>query len=221
MKITDLKKLIHFLGEALGEHCEIALQDCNKGYIEAIINGHISGRKVGAPLTDLAKKIIENGDWKKYDYITGYEGYTFDGKILRSSTFFIKDNGRLEGMLCINLDTSYYSQISELILKLGGLTTVGKTVLIGNEPNARHETFIDNVEDIFTSVIRKLYGDGIPENFTQDDRLNIIRHLEDKEMFKIKGTIPFIAEKLRCSEASIYRYLSRIRKEKSDSLPVL
>ncbi len=213
MKIKDLKQFINFLGEALGKNCEIALQDCSKGCIEAIINGHISGRKVGSPLTDLAKEIIASRDWEKCDYITGYEGHTLDGKLLRSSTFFIKEDGNLAGMLCINVDTSCYSQMSDLILTLGGLTATGKTVLTGNEANYRQETFIDSIEDVVNSVFREIYENEIPDKFTQEDRLNIIRHLEGKKTFNIKGTISYMAERLHCSEASIYRYLSHIRKE--------
>jgi len=173
--------------------------------------------KVGAPLTDLAKRIIENNDWEEYDYITGYEGRTQDGKLLRSSTFFIKDNGKLIGMLCINLDTSHYSQISELLLSLGGLAMSGKAVLIGNEHDSNQETFVNSIEDSFTSIIRNLYGNEIPDNFTQEDRLNIIQNLDEKEIFEIKTAISYIAPKLKCSESSVYRYLQKVRKEKLKS----
>lgn len=214
MKISDFKQLVYFIGESLGEHCEVVLQNCSKGCIDMIVNGHISGRKVGDPLTDLAKRIIKNNDWQEYDYITGYEGRTLDGKLLRSSTFFIKDDGKLVGMLCINLDTSHYSQISELILGLGGLTMTGKTVLIGNEHDSKQETFTNSIAESFTSVIRNLYGNEIPENFTQEDRINIIQHLDEKEVFEIKTAISYIAPKLKCSESSVYRYLQKVRKEK-------
>lgn len=214
MKISDFKQLVYFIGESLGEHCEVVLQNCSKGCIDMIVNGHISGRKVGDPLTDLAKRIIKNNDWQEYDYITGYEGRTLDGKLLRSSTFFIKDDGKLVGMLCINLDTSHYSQISELILSLGGLSMTGKAVLIGNEHDSKQETFTNSIAESFTSVIRNLYGNEIPENFTQEDRINIIQHLDEKEVFEIKTAISYIAPKLKCSESSVYRYLQKVRKEK-------
>lgn len=214
MKISDFKQLVYFIGESLGEHCEVVLQNCSKGCIDMIVNGHISGRKVGDPLTDLAKRIIKNNDWQEYDYITGYEGRTLDGKLLRSSTFFIKDDGKLVGMLCINLDTSHYSQISELILSLSGLSMTGKAVLIGNEHDSKQETFTNSIAESFTSVIRNLYGNEIPENFTQEDRINIIQHLDEKEVFEIKTAISYIAPKLKCSESSVYRYLQKVRKEK-------
>lgn len=217
MKIADFINLVPFLGKALGDQCEIVLQNCNKGCIEMIVNGHISGRKVGAPLTGLAKKIMESKEWKKSDYITSYEGRTLDGKLLRSSTFFIKDNGKLVGMLCINIDTSHYSRISEMILNLGGLAISGKTVLIGNGSVNKPETFIDNIEDSFASIIRHLYGDGMPDNFTLEDRYNIIRSLDEKGIFEIKSAVSYVAKKLKCSESSTYRYLSHVRKEKNES----
>lgn len=217
MKVEELMELVPFLGKALGDHCEIALQDCRKGCIVSIANGHISGRKVGDPLTDLAKKIIEDKEWETCDYISGYKGYTLDGKLLRSSTFFIKENGNLMGMLCINLDTSEYSRLSEIILRLGGLMAVEKPVLIGDQHITRKETFIDNVEYTISEIFNELYGDSVPDNFTQEDRLTITRQLEDRGIFMIKGAISRVADKLNCSVASMYRYLEKVRKEKDEN----
>jgi len=218
MKVEDFKQLVPFLGEALGDRCEVALQDCSLGCIVSIANGHVSGRKVGAPLTDLAKKIIKDREWETCDYISGYEGYTLDGKLMRSSTFFIKEEGRLMGMLCINVDTSEYSRLSEMFLKLGGLMSYEKPVLIGDRQALRKETLIDNVESTLSDIMYKIYGDSVPYSFTQEERMTIIRYLEEKEIFLIKGAISRVAEKLQCSEASMYRYLAKVRKEKKEEI---
>ena len=45
--------IVEFLGKTLGPDYEIVLQDLNPEHqaIVAIVNGHISGRRVGGPLT--------------------------------------------------------------------------------------------------------------------------------------------------------------------------
>jgi len=77
------------------------IQNPNSSII-AIRNGHISGRKIGGPMTDLALKLMNEKYYMKNDYVVK-SGRTKDGKLLASSTFFIKDeNQELIGMLCIN-----------------------------------------------------------------------------------------------------------------------
>ena len=108
-------KLTEFLGKALGPDYEVALHDLTRKdrSIIAIANNYISGREVGAPLTNMSLSILRD---KSYDL--HYYGINVNGKDLRSSTFFIKDNGKLIGLLCINFDDSRYRAISDHILKL-------------------------------------------------------------------------------------------------------
>ena len=95
-------KLTEFLGHALGPDYEVALHDLtdkNRSII-AIANSHVSGRELGAPLTNTALKILRDRSYESQDYLLHYRGVSAGGKTLRSSTFFIKQNGRLIGMLC-------------------------------------------------------------------------------------------------------------------------
>ena len=49
-------KLVDFLGEALGDNVEVALHDLTskEQEIVAIANSHISGREIGAKLSNLS-----------------------------------------------------------------------------------------------------------------------------------------------------------------------
>ena len=49
-------KLVDFLGEALGDNVEVALHDLTskEQEIVAIANGYISGREIGAKLSNLS-----------------------------------------------------------------------------------------------------------------------------------------------------------------------
>jgi len=99
-------KLTEFLGHTLGPDYEVALHDLTdrNRSIVAIANSHVSGRELGAPLTNTALKILRDKSYESHDYLLHYRGVSADGRILRSSTFFIKQNGKLIGMLCINFD---------------------------------------------------------------------------------------------------------------------
>ncbi|MFC9600179.1 transcriptional regulator [Peribacillus butanolivorans] len=228
-KIMDYyKELVGFLGLVMGENCEIALQDVSdeKHCIVAIANGHISGRKVGSPLTDLALKFIKSEVWKEKDYICNYTGKTRNNKILNSSTFFIKENGKLLGMFCINIDNSKFIDLSQEILRLGfgggiklpsealtGISTVQPSL---NTTYTETENFFENPEDIVNSVFKEFYEEKkIPtERLTQEEKMELIERLESTGVFNLKGSISHIADKLMVSEASVYRYRSKLQKMK-------
>ena len=88
-------KLTEFLGQALGPDYEVALHDMTdkNRSIVAIANNHISGREIGAPLTNVALKILMDKSYETQDYRLHYCGLSAEGKTLRSSTMFIKHNG--------------------------------------------------------------------------------------------------------------------------------
>lgn len=108
--LQQYMKLTEFLGLTLGPDYEVALHDLtNKDRsIIAIANNYISGREIGAPLTNMALGILRDRSYETNDYCLQYHGISVNGKDLRSNTFFIKQDGRLIGMLCINFDDSRY-----------------------------------------------------------------------------------------------------------------
>lgn len=121
--------LVHFLGEFLGQNCEVILHDVSakENSALAIANGHISGRKAGAPLTDLALRFVMDGTYRTTNWVTGYRTTAKDGTPLHSATYFIKDtSGELHGMLCLNMDTSDILEarhLLEKVIKASGLTS--------------------------------------------------------------------------------------------------
>lgn len=204
------KRLVPFLGTALGEHCEVALLDCRLQKIVAITNGHISGRSIGAPMTDLAERMIKNEEWKHRDFIANYSGYTRDQKLLKSSTYFIKSRSTLFGMLCINMDTTCFQLISDTALLLGGLVR-GSARLEGSS-SSNSETFQDNAANTINQVLHSLYKEKVPEHFTRDDRILILSMLQEKKLFLVKGAVHRIAEILNCSVPTVYRELAQLKE---------
>ena len=102
--------LVPFLGVALGDNVEIALHDLTSPEQEvvAIANGEISGREVGAKLSNLSVHYLETKQYEKSDYVMNYKTAGPDGKLLKSSTYWIKEPGNVYpvGML----DSLQYSR---------------------------------------------------------------------------------------------------------------
>lgn len=215
-------KLTEFLGLALGPDYEVALHDLtdrNRSII-AIANGHISGREIGAPLTNVGLGILMDKSYETRDWLLHYAGVSAGGRRLRSCTMFIKQGGRLIGMLCVNFDDSRYQALSEAVLGLchpdrfaGRLLQPGSS---GGEAPApgRTETFRNSTEAVALDAIHhELERLGVSaERLTSGERLQIITALEESGIFLLKGSVKDVAAGLRCSQASVYRYLAQIRK---------
>ena len=217
--------LVEFLGRMLGPDYEIALHDLGrkKPSIAAIANGHISGRTVGAPLTNVAMQLIAGKAYENQDWKLNYRGVSASGRVLRCSTLFIKDaQGALTGLLCINFDDSRYQELSERVFALchpdeyaaKNITISAAELAADAQENGDPEHFYNSIsaatEEALLSVLNTA---EIPaERLTQEERLRIIRLLDRKGVFALKGAIHAVAKSLSCSQASVYRYLSASRK---------
>ena len=223
--LQQFSKLTEFLGRALGPDYEVALhdltdKDCS---IVAIANNHISGREIGAPLTNVALKIIADRSYLTSDYRVHYRGLSADGKMLRSSTFFLKDeNGALVGLLCINFDDSRYKAISDSILGLCHPDAFVETNFLFDEHRLMTqrtpedpETFQHTPRGVAGSEVATVLRDMnvAAERLTQDEKMEVVGVLESRGVFLLKGAVKDVAEALCCSPASVYRYLSKLRKE--------
>lgn len=210
--------LAEFLAETLGSEYEIALHDIDgeKDEIIYIENSHISGRSVGEPLGDKNFKFISDDTISNNDYIVSNQGITKNNKVIRSSSFFIKDaDNQLTGMLCINFDGSKYVNLAKKILRL----THMENASIESESLHTFE-FIENIPDSISDVTDDVIDDNfdysdVPVNrLTQEEKVDIVRQLSDKGVFKLKGAVSEVAEKLEVSEPTLYRYIRKVTKEK-------
>lgn len=214
-------KLTEFLGYALGPDYEVALHDLTDKdrSIIAIANNHISGRDVGAPLTNVALRILRDRSYEKQDYLLHYLGVSTSGKTLRSSTMFIKQDGRLIGMLCINFDDSRFQAVSDAMLRLCHPDHFVDTNFQADESVSDSltpaERFHNSIHGVATdAVLRELDQRGITaDRLSADERVQIIGALDSEGIFLLKGAVKDVAEAMGCSQASVYRYLSLARKE--------
>lgn len=206
--------IVEFLGKALGPDYEILLHDLSEAepYIIAIANSHVSGRSSSFSLSNLALNFITKKDYESKDYKLNYDGISATGKKLRCSTMFIKDSDEnLLGMLCINFDQSKYSNFASNIIKFvqdnyGISSTETKLELV--------ENFSESPTQIYNNVIFRMFGkDGeLPERLTSNQKIDLLKKLDDLGVFLIKGSVNEIAPLINLSAASIYRLLAKIRK---------
>ncbi|MDF2680331.1 MAG: YheO domain protein [Brevibacillus sp.] len=220
-QLINYVPLVEFLGSVLGSHCEIVLHDVSniEKSIVAIKNSHVSNRSVGGSLTDLALQILKEKSYLEKDFLINYSGKTKDGKIVRSSTFFIKDDvGNVAGMLCINMDISAMvetrNRLDEMIqgvfaVSPNGLNLEGKNL---ESPSSPIEDLHTSIEDLTTSIILKALSEMEipPDRMSPEEKMKVVQRLSEKGVFLIKGSVSEVAKHLKTSEATVYRYMSKI-----------
>lgn len=218
-------KLTEFLGQLLGPDYEVALHDVsNKDCsIIAIANGHISGRTIGAPLTSASLQAIASHDYEKTDFRSNYTGIAANGKLLRSSTFYIKEtDGQLVGLLCINFDDSRYRDISTSILKLchpdafvsSNFALNEKAYQAAEQQERLHESFQSSLSELTDDVLTQtLKQKGVAaDQLSKRERIELIEELNEKGFFLLKGAIKQVADLMNCSPTTVYRHLNKITK---------
>ena len=222
--------LVEFLGKALGPDYEVVLHDLSsKDFaIAAIANGHISGRKVGGPLTDAALRMLSSRAYETDDFLSNYRGIAPNGHVLRSSTMFIRDeNGAPIGLLCINFDDSRYKELHQKLFDVVHPEDFLKAnPIFCQDPSctplpsvAQQDSITENFTMDIPSLMQKIFDDATTSLTTSADRLNqhekkeVIQTLHERGLFQLKGAIPFVAKHFSCSSATIYRYLSELANE--------
>lgn len=217
--LETYKQLVAFLGLVMGEHCKVVLFDLTLSppAVVAVANDTSKGGKgirVGAPLTDVARRVIESGAWQTCDYKSEFLGRTRSGELLKSSYFFIKDGEKLVGMLSINCCAAPYQQLCRDILRLGGFDELLSVQPAESATVPEHfsESFSD-VGELVSGIMQERFLGINTARLTQDEKMDVIQALHDKGVFFVKGAVPEVAQALSCSDATVYRYLSKLQRK--------
>ena len=208
--LQNYRGFIKFLSLYLGSSTEIIIYDTEK--IVAVENAISAKHKVGEPLGEMELIFIEEERFKFTDNVMNYRALSSDGDKLRSATFFITDEeGNLEGMLSINRDVGKLIGVRDLIQSLiNGEHT--EDPLVDQDRHRYFETFDGSFEDLMNSVITKHIARYMvsPDRLRPEEKIEIVRILDEKGIFLIKGSVLEVAKRLNSSEATIYRYLNQI-----------
>jgi predicted transcriptional regulator YheO len=209
-QLNQLKSVIDGLAATLGPNYEFVIHDFSDPAHSLIhIAGNVTNRVVGAPLTDrLLKAYRENGD--KSSDILNLHSVTSDGSPIRSSSFFIRDSrGKVVGSLGMNINVFEYQFAQKVLERLCS----GE---IGDKPAHTDDVlFPDSVADMVSKIVDETFKNN-PKMIglmDKEERLSLIRELEQKGVFLMKGAVEEVSARLGLSRFSIYKYLKECAQE--------
>ncbi len=222
--------LVDFLAEAFGPSAEIVLHDLrNREHsMIAIRNGHVTGREAGASTaTDFALQLARHGENRGKPYVANYFGQPVGGeKILRSSTFFIRDEeSHIIGILGINIDLTQLwaaRRTMDRLLTLGTPNVLKDDLLEKVPPFSPEHSSRSaqpsgsggdaTIEAMVRSVLDQVL-DGCavePSRMTPAEKREVVEELNARGVFLLKGVVTKVAQRLEVSEQTVYRYLKSL-----------
>ena len=209
--------LVEFLGKAMGPHCEVVLHDVSspENSIIAIANGHVSGRSVGGPLTDLVLKVMKDGLKGNRPFISNYNARLKNNATCRSGSYFIKDaKDKIIGVLCVNLDISKLMETRKFIDEMIGAQ---EPVVPAASPIAEtidvFENLPESIDDVLNAIIDKVLKEipVSPERMSVEEKIDVVKRSNEHGLFLLKGGLSELAKRMQLSEATIYRYLNKVK----------
>ncbi len=201
------KRVAKGIAGQFGRNCEVVIHDLRgkdtEHSIIAIENGHVTGRSVGDGPSHIVLESLREDDEQLQDRIS-YFTRTSDGRVLRSTTLFIRDDdGKVIGLIGINYDISMLVALDESISVLTGR---------GNdpvEPEAISRNVADLLDDLLEHSVRIV---GKPTALmTKDDKIRAIKFLDDSGAFLITKSGPKVCQYFGISTYTLYSYLDEIR----------
>lgn len=190
--------VVECIADLLGPNIEVVLHDVRHPDHSVIMirNGHVTGRTIGAPLTDLGFFMLRESE-RRIDTLGVYHSRTSTGALLKCNAANLRDeDGDIEGILCINVDVS--SQVENST----GTNVSGLTEHYWTEP-------AKVIEGMVSDACRQA---GNPNgDLAREQKLELIRALDARGVFLARGAVKHVSSALKIAIPTVYKYIRSVR----------
>ena len=205
MDLDLMKRLALAITEQFGDNSEVVVHDLKGGDAEhtivAIENGHVSQRQLGDGPSRIVLETLQHKDAGAPGDMRGYLTKTRVGRILKSSTVFLKDQaGEVEGVFSINYD------ITELLMAERAIDSILNHKTAGQEQPDR---IPQNVNDLLDDLIEQsvaLVGKPVAM-MNKDDKITAIQFLNNAGAFLVTKSGDKVSKYFGISKYTLYSYI--------------
>ena len=205
-----LKQLAHGLAIQFGSSCEIAIHDLKTKDLEKSIvyieNGHVSNRQTGDGPSGIVLETLQSDPSTIHDKLS-YLNKTEDGRILKSSTFYIRDDdGSISYIFSLNYDITAFTAASTAIQSLIA-TKDNLPDLTGDSPRQ----ITHNVNELLDLLIEQAVAKvGKPvAMMNKDDKVAVVQYLDHAGAFLITKSGDKVSSYLGISKFTLYSYMGK------------
>ena len=203
MDLAFMERLAKAIAEQFGENCEVVVHDLKSGdpehTVALIENGHVSHRKAGdGPSRVVLEALKEDPDSLRD--ASGYLMKTHDGRILKCSTVYVRDeNGVPEGVFSINYD------VTELLMAERAIGSILHHKEEKKIPERIPLSVNDLLDDLIEQSVQRI---GKPVAvMTKEDKIEAIAFLNKAGAFLITRSGDKVSKYFGISKYTLYSYI--------------
>ena len=205
-----LKQLAHGLAIQFGSSCEIAIHDLKTKDLERSIvyieNGHVSNRQTGDGPSGIVLETLQSDPSTIHDKLS-YLTKTEDGRILKSSTFYIRDDDEsISYIFSLNYDITAFTAASTAIQSLVA-TKDTLPDLTGDSPRRITHNVNELLDVLIEQAVAKV---GKPvAMMNKDDKVAVVQYLDHAGAFLITKSGDKVSSYLGISKFTLYSYMGK------------
>lgn len=202
-------RLAKAIAQQFGPNCEVVVHDLEsndpESSIVAIENGHVSGRQIGDGPSHVVLDAL-HGDRSNLQDHLAYLTKTKDGKILKSSTIYIRDDfGMARGIFSINYDITLMLSMEQ------ALRTFTATDLPEPEPAAISRNVSDLLDELIAQSVEVV---GKPAALmSKEEKIRAIQFLNDSGAFLITKSGDKVCKFFGISKYTLYSYIDEAKAQ--------
>lgn len=208
-RLDLLKQLAHGLAVQFGSSCEIVIHDLTRKELEHSVvyieNGYISNRKLGDGPSSVVLETLNRKPSKIQDRLS-YLTKTEDGRILKSSTMYIReDDDHIAYIFSLNYDIT---ALLAAQTAMGALTDT-ESDKDSESGNRQPQKITHNVNELLDMLIEQalsLVGKPVAL-MNKDDKVAVVHYLNDAGAFLITKSGDKVASLLGISKFTLYSYM--------------
>jgi predicted transcriptional regulator YheO len=204
MDLDFYRRLASALAQQFGSNCEVVVHDLtgeDPDHTIAIIeNGHVTHRKVGDGPSRIVLEALHAEHPEALEDSAGYLMKTHDGRILKSSTVYIRnEHGGIDGVFSINYD------ITELLMAERAIDSILNHKVDRSVPERIPISVNDLLDDLIEQAAAKI---GKPvAMMTKDDKIRAIRFLNNAGAFLVTRSGDKVSKYFGISKYTLYSYI--------------
>lgn len=200
--------IVDMIAKTFGNECEIVIHDLTvpQNSVVYTVNNHVTGREVGQSFEHLVTQVLLSQNFQN-DCAANYYYKTPDGRVIKSSTSLLRDeDNKVIAAICINIDTNTTSQTLKEHNNFDS-AMIGEHPINTDIDSEKTDHIMKIVDDLIDRII---YNKNVSE-LKREEKLEMVRFMDNKGIFLIKGAIDKVSKKLGISKVTVYSYIDEIR----------
>ena len=210
-QLDFLKQLAHGLAVQFGPSCEVVIHDLSgKDLDKSIVyieNGEVSNRHTGDGPSGIVLETLRSDPAKVRDRLA-YLTKTADGRILKSSTMYIRDErGNIAYIFSLNYDITALLTVESALRDLTHTEPADPSERETDAPR----TITHNVTELLDQLIEQAIARvGKPVALmNKDDKVAVVQYLNNAGAFLITKSGDKVSSLLGISKFTLYSYMDK------------